>query len=127
MLKFFNFMSLNSKLLNEILDVADQNFICLRCAECCYRWAVPLPDGTKKPENQKCPHLIDVSINGNKWKESFCKIYENRPEVCKKFKISFATVCPIGLWKWFKLKETNSEVDFPERVKKIIQLLKELK
>lgn len=120
-------MSLDSKLLNEILDVADKNFICLRCAECCYRWAVPLPNGAKKPENQKCPHLIDISINASQWKEACCGMYGNRPEVCKNFKISFATVCPIGLWKWLRLKETKPEIDLPERVKKIMQLLRELK
>lgn len=120
-------MSLNSKLLNEILGITEKNFICLRCAECCYRWAVPLPDGIKKLENQKCPYLIDISKNENKWTESFCQIYENRPDVCKNFKISFATVCPVGLWKWLKLKEKEPDIDFPERVEKIMQILSELK
>lgn len=120
-------MSLDSKLLNEIIETTERNFICLRCAECCYRWAVPLPDGRKKPENQKCPYLVDISINKNEWKEACCTIYENRPEVCKNFKISFATVCPIGLWKWLKLKEKEPDIEFPEKVKKIVQILKELK
>ncbi len=120
-------MSLNSKLLNEVLDTADKNFVCLRCSECCFRWTVPLPEGTKKLENQKCPHLIEISIKKNQWKEARCRIYENRPDVCKNFKISFATVCPIGLWKWLKLKESKPEIALPERVRKIMQILKELK
>lgn len=120
-------MSLNSTLLNEILDTANKNFVCLRCAECCYRWAIPLPEGVKKPENQKCPYLIDISIDGNQWKEAYCAIYESRPQVCKNFKISFATVCPIGLWKWLKLKESKPEIELPERVKKIIRVLREIK
>ncbi|MGC8938402.1 MAG: hypothetical protein ACP5KH_05405 [Thermodesulfovibrio sp.] len=127
MLKFFKFMSLDSKLLNEILDTAEKNFVCLRCAECCYRWAVPLPNGVKKPENQKCPYLTDISINGNQWKEASCTSYKNCPEVCINFKISFATFCPIGMWKWLKLKEIKPEIDLPERIKKIIEFLEELR
>ncbi|MCS7203303.1 MAG: hypothetical protein NZ809_02485 [Thermodesulfovibrio sp.] len=120
-------MSLNSKILNEILEITEKYFICLRCAECCFRWAVPLPEGVKKPENYKCPHLIDIYKNENKLEESICKIYEVRPEVCKNFKISFATVCPIGLWKWLKLKESEPDIELPERVKKILEILEELK
>ncbi len=116
-------MSLDSKLLNEILETVEQNFICLRCAECCYQWAVPLPDGRKKKENQKCPYLLDISKNGNQWKEAFCGIYESRPDVCRNFKISFATICPIGLWKWMKIKEKNPDMEFPERVKKILKFI----
>ena len=121
------YMSLNSKLLNKILDVADKNFICLRCAECCYQWAVPLPDGNKKPENQKCPYLNDISINKNSWTESSCRIYKSRPEVCQKFRISFATFCPIGLWKWLKIKRENPEIELPVRIKKILQFIDQLK
>jgi len=118
-------MALNSQILNEILDVAEKNFICLRCAECCYRWAVPLSKDKIKPENHKCPHLVDIHLNDNKWIEAKCTIYKNRPEVCQKFKISFATICPIGLWKWLKLKEKNPEKFLPERVEKILEKLKE--
>ncbi|MCS7215310.1 MAG: hypothetical protein RMI30_06440 [Thermodesulfovibrio sp.] len=117
-------MSLNGKLLSEILETVEKNFICLRCAECCYRWAVPLPDGTKKEENQKCPYLSDLSVNDNQWTEAYCKIYKNRPEVCQNFKISFATICPIGLWKWLKIKENNSDIALPNRVEKILQFIK---
>jgi len=120
-----SFMPLNSQMLNEILDFAGKNFICLRCAECCYRWAVPLPEGINNPENHKCPYLVYIYLNGNKWVEAKCKIYKNRPEVCQKFKISFATICPIGLWKWLKLKEKNIEKLLPDRVEKILKNLKE--
>ncbi len=120
-------MSLNSKLLNEILETVEQNFICLRCAECCYQWAVLLPEGRKKPENQECPYLINISKNENQWTEAFCKIHESRPDVCRNFKISFATFCPIGLWKWLKLKESEPEMELPERVQKILKILDELR
>lgn len=117
-------MSLNGKLLNEILDTVERNFICLRCGECCYQWAVHLPDGRKKAENQECPYLMNISKNGNQWTEAFCKIYESRPDVCRNFKISFATICPIGLWKWLKIKEKNPDIDVPERVRKVLEFIK---
>lgn len=119
-------MSLNSKILNEIIDLAGNNFVCLRCGECCYQWAVILPDGSKKEQNQICPYLIDISKKNNRWTETKCRIYENRPEVCKKFIISFATICPIGLWKWLKLRKKQPDIRLPERVEKVLNLLKDL-
>lgn len=118
-------MSINSKILDEILGITEKYFVCLRCGECCFRWAVTLPDGTVKPENSKCSYLEDISVNENKWNEATCKIYDIRPDVCKNFKISFATVCPLGLWKWLKLKESEPTINLPDKVQKILKILKD--
>lgn len=120
-------MSLSNKILSKILDNTERYFICLRCAECCFRWAITLPNGTKKGEGERCPYLIDIKNSDNQWKEADCGIYNERPEVCKNFKISFATFCPIGLWKWHTLKESKPHIELPERIKAIFKILEELK
>ncbi|MCX7988260.1 MAG: YkgJ family cysteine cluster protein [Thermodesulfovibrio sp.] len=117
-------MSLNSKLLMEILNNTEKLFICLRCGECCYRWAVTFKRGHKKNENEKCPYLNDIKIENGRWKEASCKIYKNRPKQCKNFKLSFATICPIGLWKWLKILENNENIELPNKVKTIFDFLK---
>lgn len=116
-------MGLNSKLLMEILNNTEQFFLCLRCGECCYRWAVTLENGYKKKENEKCPHLNDIKIETGKWIEASCEIYKNRPKQCNDFKLSFATICPIGLWKWLKISKNNKEIELPDKIKTIFNLL----
>lgn len=118
-------MALDSKSLSEILDKTGEFFICLRCGECCYRWAVSFSNGYKKRENEKCPYLEELKIENNSFYEAFCKIYKERPEQCRRFKISFATVCPIGLWKWSKILEKEGPKSLPERIRKVFEFLKE--
>lgn len=116
-------MSLSSKLLMEILNSTERFFMCLRCGECCYRWAVNFKGGYKKGEKEKCPYLIDIAVENGRWKEALCKIYEHRPKQCKNFKLSFATVCPIGLWKWLKILKNNEKIELPDRVKEVLNFL----
>ncbi len=117
-------MSLSFETLNEILENTEKNFICLRCGECCFRWAVQFHNGWKKPENTKCNYLEDISIKNGAYMEANCKIYDDRPEQCKNFKIAFATLCPIGLWKWQTLKKYNPEIHLPKRITKILEILR---
>lgn len=117
-------MGLNSKLLMEILNNTEKFFLCLRCGECCYRWAVTFEEGYKKKENEKCPYLNDLKIENNKWKEASCKIYKNRPNQCKNFRLSFATVCPIGLWKWSQISKSKKEIELPDKIRKFFDFLK---
>lgn len=119
-------MALDSKSLSEILDKTDEFFICLRCGECCYRWAVDFKNGFKKKENEICPYLEDIKFEDNRYTEAFCRIYNNRPEQCRKFKISFSTICPIGLWKWAKISKTSDLNTFPQRVRKVFEFLIEI-
>ncbi len=116
-------MSLPSEILKEILETTEKNFICLRCGECCFRWAVKFNNGWKKPENTKCNYLEDISIDNGTYIEANCKIYKDRPEQCKNFKIAFATTCPIGLYKWNNLKKSKPDIQLPERIAKILQIL----
>ncbi len=117
-------MALDSKLLEEILDNTEEFFLCLKCGECCYRWSVSFDSGYIKGENEKCPYLDDIGFNEDKFTEASCRIYLNRPQQCKNFKISFATLCPIGLWKWSKIKNTQGESKLPMRIKKIFDFLR---
>lgn len=116
-------MALNSKLLMEILNNTEQFFLCLRCGECCYRWAVQFEEGYKKNENERCPYLDDIHVENGRWKEAFCKIHKDRPKQCRDFKLSFATVCPIGLWKWLKITENNRDTKLPDRVRTVYDFL----
>lgn len=53
--------------------------ICLRCGECCYTYAVQLPDGTVKPERTRCKYYNEENGLGA------CTIYSSRPKECADF------------------------------------------
>jgi hypothetical protein len=106
----------------QLLNLWRKTFICLRCGECCFAWAVRMPDGSIKPERQNCQYLIPRHKIGNKWQVATCKIHDtpDYPQDCKQA-ILGPTYCPLGSAIWKLLKDENPEDVFPEEVEKAIE------
>lgn len=108
----------------KLLEVAKQNFICLRCGECCFAWSLHLPDGSEKLERQNCPYLIPRHKEGVQWHQATCTIH-NTPQYpweCHEAVLGLG-YCPLGLAIWRHLKEQASGDQLPGIVE---QALKEV-
>jgi len=105
----------------KFLEMAKQTFICLRCGECCFAWAVPMPDGSMKPERQNCGYLIPRQKLGKKWQQASCTIHEapEYPRECREAVLG-PGFCPLGTAIWKHLKDKDPEDEFPEVVEEAI-------
>jgi len=112
--------------IRRFLEVAREKFICLRCGECCVRWQVRMPDGSRKPEGQSCRYLVPRKIKKSEWQEASCTIHNDSEYPSDCYQAVFGIgVCPLGIAIWSYEKEQKPSVRLPRRVKKFLPSSKE--
>ena len=115
------------KEIKERIKKVKQNFICLQCGFCCWKYLIKLPNGELKKEEEYCKYLVPRRIENGKWIKANCILHESKdyPLLCKEAVFGFYGICPIGLEIWKKTKILYPLIKLPEDIEKIINFHEE--
>lgn len=112
----------------EMMEQAKKTFVCLRCGECCFAWAVKMPDGSIKPDRHTCCYLTPRRKEGGKWLQASCQIHEaaDFPWECREA-ILGSWLCPLGLATWNLVQGQNPGDELPEIVQQALAAWRQIK
>jgi len=105
------------------------NFECLQCGNCCYKYALHLPGGKRKEPFTPCDYLVEPNFKDKVLSLAECKLHgtEEQPDICGK---TFRTrsvlsdlegECEIGQLVWGRYAARYGIDRIPERVQEILE------